>query len=267
MNEEKTKSKFRSFLRFDAIALILGFVVDTITIVSIVLSLQIPGISKNLPNFITPGLAFGLWILAVYIYFGFLQSIWDKHQGEKNFSERFSMFLADDLLFGFRHPALLFPAVVALVCLFWIASTDESGALLIMLSTVLLLFGGVFLAWLYDYVAKQKAGINKGSGIPQEFKERVSKEWRFLSSQINQLLAKEPYVDSEDLITISTLWEVPQEYMNYILVQFAIKNPKRTKFGSLFFKSSDDGRFIDVNSGNKVLINLETIEESIYYIE
>ena len=260
MNDENKETKLGFFLKFDTIALILGFVVDTITIVSIVLSLRIPEISKNLPNFISPGLAFGLWILAVYIYFGFLQSVWENHQGEKNFSGEFGMFLADDLLFSFRHPVLLFPAVVALVSLFWIASTEPSGAFLGILSALLLIFGGGFLIGLYQYMADKKE-----SGIPQEFKERVTKEWRFLSNQINELLVKQEYVDSEDLVTISTVWEVPQKYMDYILVQFAIKNPKRTKFASLYFIATD-GHSVDINLGEKVLVNLETVKKSIYHI-
>lgn len=204
------------------------------------------------------------FLLYIFTLDSFSQS--GINQGEKTFSEKFGMFLADDLLFSFRHPALLFPAVVALVCLFWIASTDQSGAFLGIVSALLFIFGGGFLAWLYQYVADEKAGIKKESGIPQEFKERVSKEWRFLSSQINELLAKQEYVDCEDLLAISTIWEVPEEYMNYVLVQFAIKNPKKTKFGGLYFWTSDNSRTIDVNSGETVLINLETIEESRYYI-
>jgi len=68
MSEMKKKGMLRSFLKFDTFALIVGFIVDIITLVSIVLSLQIPEIRNNLPNFITPGFAFGLWVLALYIY-------------------------------------------------------------------------------------------------------------------------------------------------------------------------------------------------------
>jgi hypothetical protein len=266
MNEEKKETKSSSFLRFDTIALILGFIVDAITIVSIVLAIQIPEVTKNLPNFISPGLAFALWVLAVYVYFGFLRSVWDKHQAEKKFSDKFSLFLADDLLFSFRYPALLFPAVVALVILFWIASTDSSAMFLAFVVFVLL-FGGIpFLMWLRQYVTDSKTVVKKAelkqeNTIPQEFKERVSKEWRFLSSQINELLAQQTYVDCDDLVAISTVWEVPPDYMNYVLVQFAIKNPRKTKFASLNSRRYD----YSVNGGEKVLINLETIDESPYY--
>jgi hypothetical protein len=164
-------------------------------------------------------------------------------------------------LFSFRYPALLFPALVALISLFWIASTDSSGAFLGITISVLLMGGGTSLFLLYQYVSDNKAELKKDGGVPQEFKERVNKEWRFLSNQINQLLAKQTYVDYDDLSTIATLWEVPQKYMNYALVQFAIKNPKKTKFASLYSLNTN----YPVNGEEKVLINLESINNSDYY--
>lgn len=263
MNDENKETKSNSFLRFDTIALVLGFVVDIITILSIVFAIKLPELSENLPNFISPGLAFALWLLAVYVYFGFLRSIWDKHQEEKKFSDKFSLFLADDLLFSFRYPALLFPAIVALIVLFWIALLDSSGMFPAFVFLALV-FGSV---GLYQYVTNNKVKVMKVESvhetvIPQEFKERVSKEWRFLSIQITELLAQQTYIDCEDLVAISTLWDVPQEHMSYVLVQYAIKNPKKTRFASLY--SLPNG--FPVKRGEKVLVNLETVDDSTYYL-
>lgn len=261
MTETQKETKLRAFFKFDTLALMVGFTVDTITLVTIVLSLQSPEISKNLPNFITPGFAFGLWVLAVYIYFAYLHSVWTKHQSERKYSEKFSLFLADDLLFSFRNPPLLFPAVVALVSLFWIASTESSGAFLGAVGAILLVFGIPLMIGVYSYASTNWEETKNEKGIPQEFKDRVNAEWKFLSSQINGFLSKQMWVDTEDLSTIATVWEVPEYYMNYVLAQFAVKNPKKVNFGYLYKRDNDR----PVNMGEKVLINLETIDREKFY--
>jgi len=261
MTNDKKESKSATFFKFDSIALIIGFIVDTIALASIVLSLQLPEIRENLPNFISPGFAFGLWVLAVYIYFAYLHAVWEKTQSEKNYSEKFSLFLADDLLFSFRNPPLLFPAIVAFVSLFWVASTESTGVFLGAVIAILVMFGIPLLIGLNSYVSDNRQETKKDSGIPEEFKEKINLEWKFLSSQINEILAKQMWVDSEDLGTIATIWEVPENYMNYVLAHFAVKNSRKTKFGYLYSREND----YPVNYGQKVLINLETLNRDKFY--
>jgi hypothetical protein len=62
-----SKSAVKRFLQFDKFALILGFVVDSITLVSILLAVSLSG-TVALASFITPVLAFAIWLLAVYTY-------------------------------------------------------------------------------------------------------------------------------------------------------------------------------------------------------
>jgi len=60
------KSFPKKFFQFDQIARIIGFIVDVITLLSILFALKLNRI--DLPSFITPGLALGIWFIASYTY-------------------------------------------------------------------------------------------------------------------------------------------------------------------------------------------------------
>jgi len=126
------KTTTRKFFQFDKLALVLGFVVDSITLTSILLAISLPGGSFTLATFITPGLAFAIWLLMLYTYFAYLHYYWEKNLTEQNLADKFSLFLVNDLLFQFRKPLLLFPAIILIIALFWIAvSADKSYGLVL----------------------------------------------------------------------------------------------------------------------------------------
>jgi hypothetical protein len=262
MTGANKESKLKNFFKFDNVALIVGFTVDIITLTSIVFSLRISNISENLPTFISPALATCLWILAVYLYFAYLHSYWENHQSDNKYSDKFSRFLAGDLLVSFRNPLLLLPGIIALISLFWIASTESSGVyfgLVIMLTIIL---GIPLLITAFFFVKETSVNPSKEASIPKEFKERVNQEWEFLSSHINEYLTTQMWVNANDLSTIAAIWEVPEYYMNYVLAQFALKNYKKTRYGYLYSRTKN----FPVYLGGKVLINLEAIDYDEYRI-
>jgi hypothetical protein len=57
------------------VAVTLGFIVDTIAIVHIVLAIRITQVDYGV---ISSGTAFGIWLIAGFMYLSFLKAYWEK---------------------------------------------------------------------------------------------------------------------------------------------------------------------------------------------
>ncbi len=160
--KSENKSTLKRVLQFENIATVLGFIVDTITLASIILALNSQNAS-SLPPIITPGLALGIWCLAAYTYIALLHSYWEKQMSVKGYSDTFGMFLLNDLMLRFRNPFALLPAVVLIITLLGIAGADKSGWIggILLLGTIAAVVGiGVFY-----YEIQYKAGQDKSKRL------------------------------------------------------------------------------------------------------
>jgi hypothetical protein len=207
MNEDisladKKDSKPRALFKFGNIAMILGFTVDIITLTSIIVSLQLPEITKNLPTYISPGLALSLWVLTVYGYLSFLYFFWQRNASIKEFSNKFSVFLIKDLFFNFREPLILFPIVLFVILFFWILYSISLEVL--MGFSIILAFAMLILVPLIGmFLDSDKGNL---SNIPQSFKDRVVNEWKLLSDQINTHFLNHMWMNDYHLATIAAVW-------------------------------------------------------------
>ena len=248
------KTRIKRAPSFDKLALILGFIVDSITLASILLAIDFKGSQLALPNFITPGLAFVVWLLAVYTYIAFLHSYWSSHKAEKDLAETFAGFLGGDLILRFRSPWLLFPGLVSVVSLGWIIFTANPDLLDCALAAmVLLLLASGVLAWksLRLFLAD-----TSGTG----FKNRVENEWSFLEEQIQHRLAERPLVTYLDLEEIAEVWGVDCEKMGYVLAKYAVEHPDTTRYSLL--RRRDTGESV---SSVRLLINLQSMNRDEYF--
>lgn len=245
----KRKQKNSLFFKFDKIALILGFVVDTIAIVSIVLALKISETSIKLPTYISRGLAFTIWLIAGYIYLSFLHKFWENNEA---FSKKpFGYFVFRELIHQFRKPALLFPGFVLIILLFGIVSAvDNNEGMIVIVGMVLLiiLFGSSDV-----YRAKTNKEINQG------YKDKIDNEWEFLSERIAQKLKRQQWLDVSDLRDVSDVWEIPYSAMSYAFSKYAYDHPKEVEHGYVYHNKDN------VLATERVLINLDMLNKELYW--
>jgi len=244
------KTRTKQVLSFDKLALILGFIVDSITLASILLAIDFKGSGFALPNFITPGLASVVWLLAVYTYLAFLHSYWSSHKAEEDLAETFAGFLGRDLILRFRSPWLLFPGFVSVVSLGWIMYSASHALLYIAVAVgVLTLFFGW---WLYRF-------DDAGTRVSRKVKNRVEKEWSYLEKQIQHRLAGAQCVSYHDLQDIAEVWGVHPKGMSYALAKYAAEHPDTTRYGLLLRR--DTGKLV---GPYHVLVNLQSIDRDRY---
>ena len=245
------KSTIKKFLQFDKFALILGFVVDSITLVSILLAVSLSG-TVGLASFITPVLAFVIWLLAVYTYVAYLHHHWETNLVQ-GLEDKFSMFLVNDLLLRFRKPLLLFPAVVSVITLLWIAaSADKSGSLVITLGMA------CFLGFAFLLAHRMTYGSTTSDG---ELKHKIEDKWSHLKKRIKVELSRKQWVSPYDLSDFAEVWGVPLKAMAYALAKYAVEYPNQTKYGRVYRLEDDQ----PVSGLENVLVNLENFEYDKYY--
>ena len=248
-------SKRKSFfLKFDKVALILGFIVDTITISSILLVIKIPEVSINLSPIISPGLALALWVITGYIYLVLLHRYWES---KDEFSNRtFGVFLSEDLIFKFKNPILLFPWLILIVILFWIAfAFDPSGGLAGGLGAIL------FIIFFVSFFAYAMSTDDDEEPVTEEEKGEIDKNWDFLIERINLKLKRNQWLTIHDLGEIADIWEISTSAMNYALTKYAFEFPEDVEYGYVH-RREDDAL---ISGRMPVLINLEMINDERYW--
>lgn len=260
MDQSSENSKISSFFKFDKIALIIGFIADSIAIAAILFSLQTVDIKKNLPNFINPGFAFSLWVITLYIYLAYLHYYWEKNKEIQELSNTFFTFLLDNLL-GFFKPILLFPGLILLIFIFWIVFFVDGPSFSTFGPVLFVAIGIVFIIKIIRIFAMVDFDDEK---IDKDFRELVIARWKFLSKYINSLLENQQWVDTDDLSPISLDWGYSDYQMQYILSQYALKHPETTKYGVLIVRKTKKEDPYLLKGGEKVLINLESLDRSKY---
>lgn len=260
MEEKKpVGGQLKKLLGFDKIALILGFVVDTVTLVSILLSISAGNVAPSIRGLISPGFAFVIWLLAVYTYFAFLHSYWDRKKAVEHYSNRFGAFLVNDLLFKFRNPLALFPAFISTITLFWILYLlDASGGLFGASLTVLVLIGIPGLIILHGSMSDNQP---EGMTPDKELEKLIEDNWAVLDKKISLELSRKPWVHETDLDDVAVLWGYPVTAMKRVLVRYAIKHPAKATYGRVY----KDGDFVPISGSEKVLINFKNLDSSYYY--
>jgi hypothetical protein len=241
----------KRILSFDKIALILGFVVDSITLALILLSIDVGSGEFTVPSFISPWLAFSIWVLAVYTYLAFLHSYWEKHQADQNLSQRFRDFLLFDLILKFHNPLLSAPAIISIMTLFWIASYEPAIIGIIVVVAILSVIDAMI-----------TFGLSVVSGsASEESKERVEDNWEYLKERIGHRLSRQQWISYNDLKDVAVIWDVPVHNMNYVLAKYATEHPTQTAYAEVRLRG--DGAVI--SGDDPVLINLEKLDHDKYY--
>ena len=196
-NMPKNSSRSKAFFAFERTALVIGFVVDSITIVSILLALvSVDDTSSlSLPTFITPALAWGVWFLAMYTCLALLHGYWERHRHAAGYSKHFRTFLVVDLV-RFRNPILLFPLIVLVILLFVIIYITLPET-----TVIWAIAAGVMIVLTILSVAIGEADVQEGSKSPEmrEWMRTIESEWSFFNDRISRMLEGSPWVTEYDL--------------------------------------------------------------------
>jgi len=252
MNElRKKKTTLEKFFTFDKIALMIGFIVDTITLISILLSFQLSNGDLFLPTFVTPWFALGLWALGEYIYLSLLHSYWQKNIDGKSLQPTFGGFLINDLVLGFHNPVLSFLGLISAIVLIWIAFYEP----------VIAILAGVLGVFVFTAIFAQFMVSTTSLKISSKGKQKINANWEYIKKRIKERLSRKQWVSYLDLDDIATLWDIEIDDMVYALAKYATENPSSSTFGEVFRREDQE-----LASGTySVLINLKNINRENYY--
>jgi len=249
------KPLLKRVFQFERIATIIGFVVDTITLISILLALNLENKSLTLPNIVTPGLAYGLWFITCYTYLAYLHYWWEKNRLEKGYHEKFSTFLLADLILRFRSPLALFPAFALIIIL--IALLVSNLAVLVPVS----LFIGLPLATVFIVKIGSTIDALRDEERKNKSKQLIDKNWISLKKRIKQELENKQWIDSGDLSDIAQVWEIGYMELGYAFAKYVFENATVARYAYVCGRSDKTC----VSGGWRVLINLQNLDQDIYY--
>ncbi|MBI5566638.1 MAG: hypothetical protein HY870_17185 [Chloroflexi bacterium] len=252
---ESTQDKkplLKRILQFDRIATIVGFIVDVITLASLILALNLNPLT--LPRFLSPGLALGIWVIACYTYLAYVHYYWEKNRKQKRFRNQFSQFLLRDLIREFRSPAALFPAIVLAVLFVAVLSLDTALSTIALIAGIVLCIVGPF-----------ALAIRSDSDTDEKKAKRFAEEnWAFVKKRVKQELSTKAWIDCNDLSDIALTWKVDNRAMQYVLAKYAAENALSTRYGGVY-KKGDDGKGTLVSGSAKVLINLQNLDRTKFF--
>lgn len=246
------KSLLKTIFQFDRIATIIGFIVDTITLVSLILALNLNPLT--LPSFLSPGLALGIWVIACYTYLSYAHFYWEKNRKQKRFRNRFGLFMIYDLIREFRSPLTLFPAIVLVVLLVAVLSLNEALFGISITIGIMLIVVGIFV-----YADRSDNDTDE-----KRVKRFTDENWAFIKKRVKQGLSTKVWINCNDLSDIALTWKVDVQAMHYILAKYASENAVSTRYGGVY-KKGDDGKGTLISGSTKVLINLENFDRTNYF--
>jgi len=261
MNNQIDTNKVKKLFRFEKAALILGFIVDTITILTILLTITLPRADNLLPSVITSWLALIVWILATYTYFAYLHHYWERNILKESLSEKFSVFIVDDLVFRFRYPWKLLPLPILIVLLALTSYTTDSYHIGLWIFSLVLVASMFKLIHFKSYLNKLAHEAEK----ELEQQRKSEENWKVVKEQIRVLLTREQFIDADDLEHALRVLRIPKENLSYFLAKYAIEYPEQTKFDNLYRKGTPSRYREESSMFEKVLINLELMDREKYY--
>ena len=209
----------------------------------------------DLPTFITPGLALGIWFIASYTYLAYLHRYWEMNVLEKRFHQRFGTFLVGDLVLRFRSPFALLPAIVLLIVLIAILASNVTFLLLtiMLVVPVCLVLGWMYVQRVRNELRDEEEKIKS--------KSPVDENWTSLKKRINQELENMQWIDAGALSDIAMVRGIDVSALGYAFAKYAAENAAATKHAHVCRRSDR----VCVSGYTKVLINLQNLNRDNYY--
>lgn len=235
----------------------ISLVADVIAIIGVI-NIKQASTSVHL----SPGFAFGIWILGLYTYFGFLHSYWKRRVKTIN-NNSFGHWFFQELLLNFEEPKLLFPFVLFIILLFSIANAISVG-LAIILSIVL------FVISLLLFVTKVESpsSLTKKE-LSEEQKKEIDDEWQFWERRIKTELEGKMWITANDFKDISITKQLGKNSFEYIFAKYVSKHPRKFRYGDVI-DIEEEKRVVyhfEAKVALNALVNLDTFDDRRFYVE
>lgn len=236
------------FERFAVSATFLGFIVDSITMISILFAVSVGGVSVlSVP--LTPFHAVIVWILASFTYMGILHKYWTNNQDKEQLNPDFWLFLSEDLIKGFKNPFLLLPVVFSVVMFVWIFVE------LILFST----FVAIIVTILFILFIMIVAGSASYVEPPEEkVKKSVDNNWKMWDKRIQAEFLTRSWIDTSHLSDMSEVLGVDHTYLKYALANYATRHSRTAKYTTVY-------RTSDRQSLGKLLVSTKKPLSGLHY--
>lgn len=209
-----TSTTHRS-LKFDKFALVIGFIVDSITIASIIGIIKAQDSQIHLSRIITPGVAFGIWVLAFYLCIAIFHKHWKKEKAIRKYEDTFRLFLINDLIWRFRKPFLLLPIIILIILICGIVSI--SGVFALPILVVFILACSITLI-LTKEDCLSNSSLDTG-------KEIINGKWEVIKKRIEMELAVQIYsVSADNIKDLCPIWNISKKNLKDALIRYAAEN-------------------------------------------
>jgi hypothetical protein len=239
-----------SYETFGISATVVGFVVDSIAIASLLLAIRLDS-----PIILTPYHALFIWCIAVFTYFCMLQIYWRRKQ--PNLQGAFGGFLL------FYVPGnqllLLLPLLVLILFLIWILAelipTLDTGAQAILLFLALL--GGII-----GFIAL--VGLTASGTLAEAMRNAklrfvVANNPQYWNKLIATRLKGQQWIGTSALLDIYKQYEPSVETLETLLAQYASAHPETAFFGMVFYRNKNEYVY-----KYPVLVNLKLVDRTKY---
>lgn len=271
--------------RFDIFASIIGFIVDSKELISMITSSIMSSIAlvsliwstKNtaqIPTFlftnitIPPIYLFAIWFLSLYSFYGFLRSLWSKKKEHNEFDNRFLGFVLNDLILNFRIPILsIFTVAFGFI---WS----------ILGYNIIFELGGSEITWVFIVVLIIYA-IYKSFALREKQKaeviaKSVEDNWEKWDDAINKLFIKNWHVKRDDLESLAHYFALPvhnamySDVFDIVLSKYEELHREEAIYRYVYTKDRRIPLLYDKNSSGNfyalpVLISLRKFPTDKYY--
>jgi hypothetical protein len=226
-------SKKRDYWKsFGATATIIGFIVDSVTLLSILLNLT-AGFTTSI--FANAWIGFFIAILAFVSYFGYLHTFWENNLQKQSLKSRFFSFLSEDLILDFRYPFLILPIIALIALATWLIFVEP----FLLIPSFILLF--ILFVVMLIRVTRSKPSF------PPTTKAIIENNWDMIEKRIITDLGRFTEfvlgVQAEDFKDLAVMLDIEPKDIDYALIKFAMLHPEIVEYN--FSYGTLSGRLLE----------------------
>jgi hypothetical protein len=218
----------RAWERFLIVATLLAFVVDVITMASILAVTN----GNNGPNIIFTNIrlnalhALVVWCIGFFCYLAYVGHYWKSTGIDASIT--FAQFVKSELIIGFKHPFVLLPGLIFMVMLVWVAVE-----VIILVPEIGIIIGSVIGLIVILALAVAMSSPLDYSTVAA-FRNDVTSDWPKWDKAIQSRLVSTIWISCSDMKDVMTVWSVPVTEIHWLLAMYAEKHPRTCVYGSVY---------------------------------
>lgn len=266
MTPQQPKPLLKKFLDLDLLRII-GFIADITAIVSVVLAIKLPNVGNPLSALLTPWSCIVLWCFAVYTFICILHNYWERTQYKNIWSSGFGLFIVGDLVFKFRKPVLLFPFLILIALLIYIASLFGSEAAIVttgILVFIIIMVLATISDNLENHYIDPRETLTEQSKLDQ-YRTIVDSNWDEFKTMIEGKLSNKQWLSVSDFNEVMLLKGIESKALLFAFLRYAAEHPDKTHFGSIYKKPNPPRKRKSLITKD-ALVNIHKIDSEEYLL-